>query len=382
MDRSGARALGGWEPSNTHPPNTRVLVSGVDTLHLGYLGRLREDVANSLEERRARLLAIDASARTPWEGAEAEVRIGDLAFSFQPHAKNGYRFLLTNGDATLLIRAKPVARVPLVIVQLRSHFLWTAGWMRAAAIAGEIAALLLEPGSLEEPMVSRVDLCADFQGWVPLKDDLDRFVCRADYRTAHNFKSNLSGFTFGRDGISARLYDKSREILRSGKEWMRAVWASGPLEPSLPVWRLEYQLRRRGLRDRGLGTFRELATRAGDLWRYLHESWLRLVLVDERTRPERCPTDPSWLALGSVTLPSVGCPVVRRTLLLAEEKRFITGMKGHLTSWAARNGITCPRRAWALAGRHLLDHLRQHRDEFTVDVERKMRRLASALPVT
>jgi hypothetical protein len=69
---------------------------------------------------------------------------------------------------------------------------------------------------------SRVDIYADFQGWVPRPHDYDRFVTMSRRNTSHiaihHDGCRFTGFTFGRDSIVARLYDKTSEIAHSGKD--------------------------------------------------------------------------------------------------------------------------------------------------------------------
>jgi hypothetical protein len=52
MSGEAVRLGPGWVPSNTHPANTNVIASGVDTLTVGYFGDLRAELAAELEEKR------------------------------------------------------------------------------------------------------------------------------------------------------------------------------------------------------------------------------------------------------------------------------------------------------------------------------------------
>src|SRR6266567_4036855 len=95
--------------------------------------------------------------------------------------------------------------------------------------------------------VSLVDLCADVAGWEDI-DRLDRFehfITRARKRTAYaeadwgyhtslqeySYGKQQTGFTFGKDKkgkspLSCRIYDKTREIKQSGKEWVLDLWGA------------------------------------------------------------------------------------------------------------------------------------------------------------
>jgi hypothetical protein len=71
--------------------------------------------------------------------------------------------------------------------------------------------------------VSRIDIYADVQGWVPELSDLHRFVGFGPYRRGFEERqvsyltgSRLTGFMFGKDALVARIYDKTVEIRRRG----------------------------------------------------------------------------------------------------------------------------------------------------------------------
>ena len=127
------------------------------------------------------------------------------------------------------------------------------------------------PCSAFGALCSRVDIYADFQGWTPRPHDYDRFVTRSRRNTSHiavhHEGRRFTGFTFGRDAIVARLYDKTAEIAHSGKDWMRSVWGD-QLDRSRPVWRLEFQLRRELLAEFSLRGPEDALTKRQDLWTY------------------------------------------------------------------------------------------------------------------
>jgi hypothetical protein len=154
--------------------------------------------------------------------------------------------------------------------------------------------------------VSRVDLAVDFQGWLPSLEDDGRFVTRAADRAMHKQRRAFTGFMFGRGVLAARLYDKTLEILRSGKPWFRQVWARTPgFDPSAPVWRLEFQVKREALRAMkatdgtgepvALGTWPDVLEHSRALWRFLSSRWLALRLP--RTKSTRQRLAPEWEAL-------------------------------------------------------------------------------------
>src|SRR5215472_11739982 len=82
----------------------------------------------------------------------------------------------------------------------------------------------------------------------------------------------LTGLMFGRDALVARLYDKTQEIRRRGISWLPDLW--GIDTQSGPVWRLEFQFRRKVLVEFDLRGVEDTLASLQDLWRYGVSDWL------------------------------------------------------------------------------------------------------------
>src|SRR6185436_12048287 len=91
------------------------------------------------------------------------------------------------------------------------------------------------------------------------------WVMRAHFFSTYHDRSRFSGLSFGMGGdFAARLYDKTLEIQKSGKEYLFPLWKAAGWDGNQPVWRLEFQVRRTVLGEMGLRTVPELlANRAG-----------------------------------------------------------------------------------------------------------------------
>jgi len=149
--------------------------------------------------------------------------VAGTSFVLRPSAHHGYRYRLFNDDLVLMVNPKPSPLVPAIMAEFRSAFLWRVGWREAAALIGNIGRALLDAPTVEQPpIVSRLDIVRRLPGLDPLPPQTSTgFVCRARYRAAHHNGPDLTGFSFGRGVIAARLYDKTVELARSGKDWMR-----------------------------------------------------------------------------------------------------------------------------------------------------------------
>lgn len=125
------------------------------------------------------------------------------------------------------------------------------------------------------------------------------WVKRSKKRSIHEEADEVTGISFGSGNeVSARLYDKTRELLKSGKDYMRPLWAEQGWSGQAQVWRMKFQVRREGLPEAMLGPAAEALNLGGNLWRHLCEEWLRLAVPsDSDDTRTRWPTHPLWADL-------------------------------------------------------------------------------------
>lgn len=80
---------------------------------------------------------------------------------------------------------------------------------------------------------------------------------------------HFSGWTIGQGGImSARLYNKSLEIVSSGKEWIIPLWQKAGWDGESQVWRLEFQIKREVLTQKNISKLYEVLNHLNGLWSY------------------------------------------------------------------------------------------------------------------
>lgn len=249
-------------------------MSGVDTLVRGFLaavpGPTLERLAAAKEEARQRRELGHKDATI--------VRLADLEWVISPSGAPPYRYLLhCEGVMDLRVAGRPLLAggTPTVMVEIRSEHLWRRGFVGAADDAQNVARELLGAPDRCLDMVTRIDLCCDFQGWLPDGSDGEayRFATYSD----EGFKREGlgRGFTGYRlapgQPLSARLYDKSREIKKSKKGWFRYLWKRSPhYDPKAPVWRLEVQARSEALSEMELRLEwdAQICERLDELWRF------------------------------------------------------------------------------------------------------------------
>jgi hypothetical protein len=207
-------------------------------------------------------------------------------------------------------------------------------WVREKLLADQKANDVRTLCSFETVTPSRFDLHVDWQGgFAPTFDagEVERFVKPRRVKWHPYFEgTRCTGYRFGAGGpILARLYDKSIERRTRHDEGYFALLAArnpAAFDPEKTVWRLEFQLRREGMKsfrlapelegdDAGgdldlaiaaelsaeelprLATFPKLFAHADALFQHLTAHWLRLTTPGKGKVASRWPTDPTWEAL-------------------------------------------------------------------------------------
>ncbi len=311
-------------------------------------------------------------------------------------------------------------------VRLSSLYLWSCECVLAAIVAVQVFvdALFQDEMYLQ---VSSVDLCADVAGWDGIEhlDQARDFVTRARKRGVHEqtdwteeYKTRSyalglqrTGFDFARskDGaspLSCRIYDKSREIGISGKEWFFDLWQlHGWQEDDTHVWRVEFSFRRDALHELqqenaekevafwGVEDAYELPERIPVLWAYaagqvaggldgLPDGWLRCVISNGDKNRSRWPTHPAWQAIQKAFVSSWDVPphfgkIVRTRHEEHNIDKGIEAVMGYLTSLAAWVGgdLAEDGADFSLTLHWLMDkgnaYLKRVQRDFSAEVQRK-----------
>lgn len=340
-DGSPGAAASDASPSNTasdncNPEYFKPLRWGVDSLYLSYPGELHPEVHRQLKE-------LKQLAQNPEADQQSQAQYPVAGHIFEVRDKGAPRFPFVLADGCFRIQlSNPSKALPMAYAQVSSTYLAHAG-----PVDAEIAlhAALSEMGNLTESAnVSRIDLFVDFvsgeqmNGWPK-----EAWVTRAGNVHAHWVGEAFTGWSIGLGGImSARLYNKTLEIQKSGKDYLWELWRKAGLKPGETVWRLEFQFEREVLTARELAKLSKVLNHLNGLWDYACTEWLRLTLSnpDDNTRA-RWPIHPLWGYLSSIDWECSGGPLSTRftpTRAPGDDKLFTLGLSP-LISYMAREGI-------------------------------------------
>ena len=342
--QAAAQAAGGVreagaQPSITAPANCILpLRHGVDSLYVSFPGGIDPELAVWLQECKLR-----AQANSEHIVSLAGIGIGDHQFTVLPRGRGRFAYVLEDNWFSIQLSNASAGVMPLASVQIRSEYLTAVGPDEAIATLTKLVAGMGEVTG--PPKISRIDLFADFCTAYDLAAmPGSHWVKRSKKRAIHEECDQVTGISFGSGNeVSARLYDKTREILKSGKDYMKPLWAMEGWDGKAQVWRMEFQIRRDGLPQEMLGGAGDVLSCNGSLWRYLCDEWLRLALPsDSDDTRSRWPTHPLWTDISRLwDIDPEAPPLTRvpKARFPSDDQLFRNGISG-LSSFMAREGIT------------------------------------------
>ncbi len=351
---------------------------GIDTLVVNayYLDRYGKLLKRDLDaDLYAQLEDWKRQAQGVHEPVKTSFLFNGLPLLMQPNGagQGQYPFLLKTEDITLSVSTGKWNGI--ASVRFNSVFLWSSTSVRDAVkqVQGLFDDLFKDEMHVQP---SAIDLCADVAGWQDI-DTLDRnqhFVSRSRKRSEHatpdwgldvgtsehSYGLQSTGFEFSpRGAMSAIIYDKTREIQKSGKEWVPDLWyANGYTELDGRVRRVEVRYTREALHElmqeerfHGIENVYTLLDLLPLLWAYgvgqveggpdgLPDGWLRCVIPGKDKTRSRWPTHPVWKVVQGAFLvpgqkPEQFGKIVRKRHRDRNVQKGIEAVMGYLTSLAA-----------------------------------------------
>jgi hypothetical protein len=338
-----------------------ILNAGVDTVEFSFDVEVGQTVWDRLDEEKeiAKILMKTRKAIHVPDWLNAVVHpVG---------AQGGYRFLLETPTFSIKL-LKGVPNRPPIYVEMRAYGLHTheGGAIGACeAACAFIRDTLFTPDdvkwvasaiALETARCSRLDLFTDWQGgWHPTYDEQEEqsFIKRVHAEVGrYSVNGKVNGYEIGRSSVRARIYNKTVQARKKHIEWYPLLLQERNGErydPEQDVWRLEFQLRREGVKGFRLYAKPDAADPddvidaeieaedlplihsvtkalhwAGHLWQYLTKRWLRLTMPTSDPNRGRWPEHPTWAALrdGFASIALCAAPLPEPGLELVRAARY------------------------------------------------------------
>src|SRR5260221_14504291 len=190
-------------PANPKERTGILLLPGTDTLQLFWkapiAGRLLEQV------KAAKL----AQAEDP-ELPPVVLQVADHDLEVKRHGTRAGPLLLESDAVSVKLNPNPPKGLPSIMIELSAWWLWQVGEESAAFDAQRIAEDFASESATSEamiPHVTRLDLCCDFQGWLPSPEEVTAFTSRSRVRSLYWNGKRFTGADWGKGVMRARLYD-------------------------------------------------------------------------------------------------------------------------------------------------------------------------------
>ncbi len=322
---------------------TQPLRCAIDSLYISYKGEINPDIETQLN-----LLKEMAQDDDPSISSEAYIYISDHKFEVAPKGSNQFSFILRDNWFSIQISKtkeppkskKPKKQqLPLAYVQISSELLT---FTNLDEILTHIDSVVNQIGNVRDyPYVSRLDLCMDF---VP-KFDVEQirptyWKTRATKKVPYYEHNKLTGWQIGSDLIMARMYNKSLEINKSKKDYLKPLWLESQWDGITDVWRMEFQLRRGFLKEFGIHYSAQIKGMSPQIWKYVCTKWLELVTPLKDSNHCRWPVTQEWQEITN-TFTTLDCVIqkeVSKMRLPSNQYLFVNGFAA-LTSFMASRGI-------------------------------------------
>jgi hypothetical protein len=242
--------------------NTSVLGIHLDGLTVSASRDYELPVEKTEEWRAAKSRLQEAGDRgSRYELGEASGVPGG-PFMLFPTGRGKYQFKFEN--ERFYVEATVWRNMPSLIIQPKAILLYEyPDYEALGTLCRRVAEFFLD-APVSTLLPSRVDVAVDFQGadFVPPER---RDICTAARKVHYDYEGmDAVTVTLGErsNSVQVQLYDKTREIEKSGKDWMLDVWESGGnYREGLQVWRLEVRMYRQWLKEADIDSIESLGDR-------------------------------------------------------------------------------------------------------------------------
>ena len=341
----------------------RILRAGIDTLEVSFCGDVSEQVAEELDRAKSAAFVTPQ----PFPAGFVEMMVQGKAYGW-------WRWRMVCPEFAVVMKKGGAPGG--VTAQV-----WFSAYGLANRTPGDLWGLVRMTmeclGTFKPLSVSRCDVCADVQGWVPTLKNMAGIVCAASYRGTHGTEKDVQTFDYGKGAAMMRIYNKTVELDVHQKGWMRELWGhSQDYDPSEDVWRVEFQARRTILKELGLHTVEHALSNPGALLDY-GLSWCNLRVPTPDATKTRWPEDPTWTALRKAVFGGVplGRSVLPSSVMNLDQVK--SRVIGNVATAGAYFGTTDWLKTLQMLSMLIEVHMMDEGIDFAARVEDKRRRILS-----
>lgn len=278
------------------------LIAGIDTVEIGYC----VSDYNIISEEWLEIQMAKARAQSTLYTKGTGINFKGYDLLVLRYSGGGrYKYILVNDDLNIRIRddAQSGRHFPEIQVRFSSALLWRHGWESAIK---KVDDWIRSFAVIVETKITRLDVMVDIMGELPiltqqLKEAVTRTRKKGIFSVCERYSEGWTqtGYRIGQKELLCRIYDKSREIMKSDKKWFEPLWNTHGWVKGNHVTRIEFQCRRKVLREININNIDNLFQHVPDLWKYLTNEWLTIRLFESNSRRTRWELSDFWKSVQS-----------------------------------------------------------------------------------
>ena len=314
-------------------------IYGIDTLEINIkIEKYEECFGNFLDY----LENLKREAQSQYE--DVCLLLTNINFVVRPKGQGFYSYKLECEDFHICFMRQENRNTAPIHVRFLSNFLWQHNYQNAYLLFIDWFEQTFEI-KITEIQISRLDLCCDSDEICFSPKDNKKFVTRAKKKEILNVDSenyngkHFSGFTIGKGSpLMCRIYDKTLEIQKSQKTWFYELWKQQGWT-NKTVWRIEFQARRKVLKELGIESLYDLDTKIETLWAYYTQNWCIMRQPQKDSNISRWKTTKVWKKIQKICINYETTPLSRQVMKQGNEDVLINSCYGSMTSLAAIKGF-------------------------------------------
>ncbi len=306
-----------------------MIIRGIDTLEFGILINNYDYMFKNLIE-----ILEDKKIEAQQKMCNQSILINKVNFTVFQKGQGVYKYKIECNDFYMCFLSKEIKNTPQIYVRFYSNYLWAYEYKEAFNKFKEwFSAFDLDSYNVK---ISRIDICLDTDEFEFKSSDSEKMCTRAIklervYIDSENYSNKtFSGFVIGKGGkLSCRIYNKTLEIKKSNKAWFEDIWKQNGWNGITTVWRTEFQIRGKVIKELRICTVEELEKKLDQVWNYLTAQWLTIRVKSKDSNMSRWKVDKRWKKVEKANIEYEVSPVTREKII-----------KGSLDSLCAQCGGT------------------------------------------
>lgn len=349
-------------------------IYGVDTIELNI------EIENYNECFSNFLIELDKMKKEAQEQyKEITINLENIIFIVKPKGQGFYSYKLECEDFHICFMSKKIENTAPIHIKFISSFLWQYNYKRAYELFEKWFTNTFQV-DITKIQISRIDICCDIDEINFKSNDSKKIVTRARKKEIINVDSEnyqgkiFSGFTIAKGSpLMCRIYNKSLEIKKSNKIWFEDIWNEFGWNGG-EVWRIEFQARRKILKELKVETIQDIEEKIEALWTYYTKCWCTMRKPNKDINMSRWKIEAKWRKIQEINYNYNIEPLSREKIKRGDEEKLLNLCLGTMTSLSAIKGYNNLSDTYSYLVKKIEKRNKEKKTNYEKEVKRKMNR--------